>query len=65
MELYQGLCQDFVHVATTNSISQKLTYAYYQHYGYNPSSNEILSWQNSLNQLRDVVEKAKFVDQGV
>lgn len=65
MELYQGLCQDFVHITTTNTISQKLTNAYYNHYGYHPSNNEILSWQNSLNQFREIIKKANLLEQGI
>lgn len=65
MELYQGLCNDFIQQATLNNISSTLTNEYIDYYGYSPSNNEIISWQNSLKELGELLKSVNFTNQGI
>lgn len=65
MELYQGLCNDFINKSTQNSISGILDNEFTKYYGYRPSQNEVISWQNSLKELSDLISSVDFTNQGV
>jgi DUF2075 family protein len=65
MELYQGQCFDFIKASTQNNISNLLTTEYKNYFGYLPSNNEILSWQNSLKDLAQLLESVDFKTQGI
>jgi len=65
MELYQGLCNDFIQQSTQNNISFILSNEFVKYYGYRPSHNEVLSWQNSLKELADLLDSVNFTNQGI
>lgn len=65
MELYQGLCEDFIQEATINKISSILSLEYTRYYGYQPAHNEVISWQNSLKELSDLLSSVSFEKQGI
>ncbi len=65
MELYQGQCFDFIKASTLNNISNLLTIEYKNYFGYPPSNNEILSWQNSLKDLSQLLDAVDFKSQGI
>lgn len=65
MELYQGLCNDFIHQSTQNNISFILSNEFTKYYGYRPSHNEVMSWQNSLKELADLLKSVNFTNQGI
>lgn len=65
MELYQGLCNDFIQQSTQNSISMMLSNEFANYYGYRPSHNEVMSWQNSLKELGDLLKTVDFTNQGI
>jgi DUF2075 family protein len=65
MELYQGICLEFIQQTTQNSISSILTSEYKRHFGYLPSQNEIVSWQNSLKDLSELLKTVNFQTQGI
>lgn len=65
MELYQGLCNDFIQQSTQSSISMMLSNEFTNYYGYRPSHNEVMSWQNSLKELGDLLKTVDFTNQGI
>ena len=65
MELYQGLCNDFIQQSTQSSISMMLSNEFANYYGYRPSHNEVMSWQNSLKELGDLLKTVDFTNQGI
>jgi DUF2075 family protein len=65
MELYQGLCKDFINQSTQNNISTILSNEFAKYYGYRPSYNEVISWQNSLKELGDLLKSVDFFEQGI
>ena len=65
MELYQGLCLEFIQQTTQNNISTILTNEYKKYFGYLPSQNEIVSWQNSLKDLSELLKTVNFQTQGI
>ena len=65
MELYQGVCNDFIQQSTQNSISMILSNEFTRYYGYRPSHNEVMSWQNSLKELGELLRSVDFSNQGI
>ncbi len=65
MELYFGPSSDFVDLATTNVIADRLKVAWFDHHGFNPSPSEQRSWRNSLRALANVLNGGGFLDHGV
>ena len=65
MELYQGLCNDFILQSTQNNISMMLSNEFTRYYGYRPSHNEAMSWQNSLKELGELLLSVNFSTQGI
>ena len=65
MELYQGICSEFISQSTQNNISAILSNEYTRYYGYRPSHNEVMSWQNSLKELGDLLKFVDFRTQGI
>lgn len=65
MQLYSGSANIFIQDAKQNQIALKLKKAYFEHFGFNPSKGEEISWQNSLRAIKDVFVDCDFNDQGV
>lgn len=65
MELYSGPISQFVDDTLQNQIALKLSSAFFDYFGYNPSDSEIRSWRNSLRAMKDVFEMSGFKDHGV
>lgn len=65
MRLYAGSSTHFITDTTHNQIAAKLETAFFQHYRYNPSPNEVRSWQNSLRATASVFQAAGLDDHGV
>ncbi len=65
MELYQGICGDFVGQATQNIIEGLLSKEYFNYYGFEASFNEKMSWRNSLKELGELLKKVDFKNQGI
>jgi len=65
MRLYAGSSTHFIEDTTHNQIAEKLRTAFFGHYRYNPSPNEVQSWQNSLRATAMVFREAELDDHGV
>lgn len=65
MRLYSGTSTDFISKSVHNEIAEKLKQAFFDYYRFNPSVNEVRSWQNSLRALSQVFEYSKLNDNGV
>jgi hypothetical protein len=65
MRLYQGSSPQFIQDTTLNQIAEKLKSAFFFHYRYNPSPQEINSWRNSLRAMSQVFQFADLLDHGV
>lgn len=65
MRLYSGSSQQFIQDSVRGQISEKLKNAFFSQYRYNPSVNEVRSWQNSLRAMSQVVEHSALLDHGV
>lgn len=65
MRLYAGMSQNFIHDAVHNQIAGKLSEAFFKHFRYKPSPNEVNSWRNSLRAVSDVFQLAHLDDHGV
>lgn len=65
MRLYSGSSNHFVTDSVHNQIAAKLKTAFFQHYRYEPSPNEVQSWQNSLRATAQVFQEAGLDDHGV
>src|SRR5689334_1000071 len=65
MRLYAGSSSEFILDSIHNQIGTKLKAAFFQYYRFNPSENEVRSWQNSLRALSQTFEYANLKDHGV
>jgi uncharacterized protein len=65
MQLYVGSSSAFITDATRNEIARKLKTAFLDTFHYNPSPQEIRSWQNSLLQMAVTLQVGGMDDQGV
>ncbi len=65
MRLYTGHSSDFIESTARNEIATKLKDNFFKHFRYNPSDNEVRSWQNSLRAIADVFRLAELDDHGV
>lgn len=65
MRLYTGHSTEFIESAARNEIAAKLKRKFFEYYRYNPSDNEVRSWQNSLRAIADIFRFAKLDDHGV
>lgn len=65
MQLYAGSSIQFIEDAFLGAISEKLKRSFFDHFRYQPSPNEVQSWQNSLARMSMVLQKADLIDHGV
>jgi len=65
MRLYSGSSKQFIKDSTQNQLTSKLLNSFFEHFHYEPSSNEIRSWNNSLRAIKDVFVSSNLTDNGV
>lgn len=65
MRLYAGTSRQFIEDALQNAVADKLRAAFFDHYRFNPGPAEVMSWRNSLTRMKDVMERAELLDNGV
>lgn len=65
MRLYAGTTKQFIKDSTLNKISEILKQAFFDYYRYNPSPNEINSWQNSLRAMSQILQYSELFDNGI
>jgi DUF2075 family protein len=62
MLIYKGSTQDFCNDIKYNKLSDIMLQNFKGHFGKTPSRQEVVSWQNSLVRMRDVIEIADLKD---
>ena len=65
MQLYSGSANLFIQTTQQNQIASTLKSAFFNHFGFNPSKEEEMSWQNSLDKIKNVFEVCQLDNQGV
>ena len=65
MQLYSGSANLFIQTTQQNQIASTLKSAFFNHFGFNPSKEEEMSWQNSLDKIKNVFEVCHLDNQGV
>lgn len=62
MRLYEGSVREFQDDVIYNRIASKLTGAFADYYGWQPSRSEVGAWQQSSNYLKNSLEAARLSD---
>src|SRR3989344_8837956 len=62
MRLYTGSSQEFIDDTIQNQIADKLKAAYEEYYGMRANPGEVISWRNSLQFLKNIIEKNSLLD---
>lgn len=65
MQLYAGSSQQFIDDTFHNRIAEKLRANFFNTMGYEVSSAEVRSWQNSLHHMSSVLQYAGLREQGI
>ncbi|MCX6802807.1 MAG: DUF2075 domain-containing protein [Candidatus Diapherotrites archaeon] len=65
MRLYEGTTQQFIDDAVQNQIADKLAKAYEDYYGHRVSPSELGSWTNSLQFIKNLLERQKLLENGI
>lgn len=65
MRLFAGSCSDFITLNIKRQLAPLLKKEFLKQLGYNPSHNEMMSWQNSLLNIAVVFQQSEFKEQGV
>lgn len=65
MQLYTGTSKQFIEDTVQNRIAEKLKASFFSHFRFNPSPNEVRSWQNSLARMCNVIQYASLLDHGI
>lgn len=65
MRLYAGSSTNFIVLNFNNQIADLLRTEFRTQFGYNPSMNEVMSWQNSLYRVAHMLDQAGLHDNGV
>jgi hypothetical protein len=65
MHLYRGSTDQFIGDAVRNRLASQLAERFLQEFRYRPSTSEVMSWQNSLRAMADVLQLADLTDQGI
>lgn len=65
MQLFSGNSVSFIRKNRDNTIANSLKTAFFEHFGYNPSPNEVMSWRNSLLRLSLIMEDCSLTNHGV
>src|SRR5690606_9551203 len=65
MRLYAGSSAQFIELNRRNQMSSLLEAEFLKQLGRKPSSQEVMSWTNSLLRMSIVLEDAKLLDHGI
>ncbi|WP_354684725.1 DNA/RNA helicase domain-containing protein, partial [Cupriavidus necator] len=65
MQLYTGSSLQFIDQTIRNAIAATLQSNFFEAYRYQPSRQEVMSWQNSLLQMAVTLQGAGLTDHGV
>lgn len=65
MQLFSGNSVSFIRQNRDNTIANSLKAAFFEHFGFNPSPNEVMSWRNSLLRLSLIMEDCSLTNHGV
>lgn len=65
MRLYAGLSSNFIALNFNHQLADILKAEFRTQFGYNPSMNEVISWQNSLYRVAHMIESAGLHDNGI
>src|SRR5207237_7056824 len=65
MHLYTGSSSQFVRDVIENRMADSIRAAFFNHFRFYPSPNEVRSWQNSLRAVCNVLQYGSFEDNGV
>ncbi len=65
MHLYQGSTQQFIADAGQARLASKLAERFFEEFRHKPAPSEVVSWQNSLAAMGNVLRLADLTDQGI
>jgi hypothetical protein len=65
VQLYCGTTAQFVEDTVQNRTAEKLQESFFAHYRHKPSPAEVNSWRNSLRAMCNVIQHARFDDNGL
>jgi hypothetical protein len=65
VHLYQGTSEQFIADAVQARLANQLSDRFFQEFRYKPAPSEVMSWQNSLAAMANVVQLADLRDQGI
>ena len=65
MRLYAGLSSNFIALNFNHQLADILKAEFRTQFGYNPSMNEVISWQNSLHRVAHMIDRAGLYDNGI
>jgi hypothetical protein len=65
LHLYQGTSEQFIADAVQARLATQLSERFFQEFRYKPPNNEVMSWQNSLAAMANVLQLADLRDQGI
>jgi DUF2075 family protein len=62
MKLYQGTTAQFIEETMNNKMADVLEHAFEDYYGHKTSPSEYMSWTNSLQFVKNLIESTKLLD---
>jgi hypothetical protein len=65
VHLYQGTSEQFIADAVQARLASQLADRFFQEFRYKPAQSEVMSWQNSLAAMANVLQLADLRDQGI
>jgi uncharacterized protein len=65
VQLYCGTTAQFIEDTVQNRTAAKLQESFFAHYRHKPSPAEVNSWRNSLRAMCNVIQHARFDDNGL
>ena len=65
MHLYEGTSEQFIADAVQARLASQLSDRFFQEFRYKPAQSEVMSWQNSLAAMANVLQLADLRDQGI
>jgi hypothetical protein len=65
VQLYRGTTEQFIGDAIRNRLATQVADRFFDEFRYRPGPSEVMSWQNSLRAMSDVLSLADLRDQGI
>ena len=65
MRLYEGTTIEFIEDTVQNRVSEKLVKSFEAYYNHRPAPSEITSWNNSLQFVKNLLEKNNLTDNNI